>query len=276
MKGLQEYAESDPVGMEAVREINIDGHDVAWVRLTGPREDQAPSYALMCECDVAFEIKTVTHADGTKHQVRHRSGDAFYCPYKKAAQALRANQLTELNRGEFNRNEVTLSWLKKEKSLKDWVAEYATRVFDGEWMGNSTSTSIYAIWLAKQIFDDRPTELMRVFVELANDGLFDTDQGYTLWPRGSFKNPLNEYELPDKPEVIWTTTTDDGYKAEVIRTGHSTGQLRLVKADYLLLEDEEVTLMFSARFGPDVSDISDWIGRCEEAIKKHEEDGSPS
>lgn len=58
-------------------------------------------------------------------------------------------------------------------------------------------------------------------------------------------------------EVIWTSLLDGRYTVAVRRLAHYKGELTICD-ESKVLNRQEVSLMFDARFGPDIDDVRCW------------------
>jgi len=68
-------------------------------------------------------------------------------------------------------------------------------------------------------------------------------------------------------DTIWQSTLDNRYDCRVTRINDSHGHLTVTdNTDKKVLLEQEVTLSYGARFGPDVDDVADWETRSVEAV----------
>jgi hypothetical protein len=73
-------------------------------------------------------------------------------------------------------------------------------------------------------------------------------------------------------ENIWQATLDDRFDCRVTRINEAHGHLTVTDTTHnKIVLDQEVTLAYGARFGPDVDDVADWEIRCVQAV-----DGPPN
>ena len=83
------------------------------------------------------------------------------------------------------------------------------------------------------------------------------------------KKPLAAWDATEIPaELVWMSRLDNRFKIEVLRTGDGSAQLMIWdhENDDKLLLDEEVGLMYGAKFGPDVDDVASWQGKAIELV----------
>lgn len=66
--------------------------------------------------------------------------------------------------------------------------------------------------------------------------------------------------------IIWESQLDEIYDCKVTRIDEYKGKLTMTDQFDRVLFDEEVVLMYGARFGPDISDVALWQNRCVEVI----------
>lgn len=68
-------------------------------------------------------------------------------------------------------------------------------------------------------------------------------------------------------EKIWQAQLDNRYDCAVTRINESHGLLTVTDAENkTTVLENEVTLAYGARFGPDVDDVADWQERCVQAV----------
>lgn len=68
-------------------------------------------------------------------------------------------------------------------------------------------------------------------------------------------------------ETIWKAQLDDRYDCQVQRINEAHGHLTVTDTtDQKILLQQEVTLSYGARFGPDMDDVADWEERCVQAV----------
>ncbi len=68
--------------------------------------------------------------------------------------------------------------------------------------------------------------------------------------------------------IIWEANLDEVYDCKVTRIDEYKGRLTVTDLFDKVVLDEEVSLMYGARFGPDIDDVSLWQDRCVEVIDK--------
>lgn len=68
--------------------------------------------------------------------------------------------------------------------------------------------------------------------------------------------------------IVWEAKLDEVYDCKVTRIDEYKGKLTVTDLSNNVLLDEEVGLMYGARFGPDVSDVALWEDKCVEVIDK--------
>lgn len=84
----------------------------------------------------------------------------------------------------------------------------------------------------------------------------------------------------ERADVIWEQTVDDGaFQCLVIRTGDYRGRLEvMVAATGKKLLNEDIGLMFGARWGPDIDDLAEWQEKAIKVIDEYlieSETGAP-
>lgn len=62
-------------------------------------------------------------------------------------------------------------------------------------------------------------------------------------------------------DVVWESKLDDIYECKVVRNAPYQGILT-IEQDNTVLFNKEVSLMYDAVFGPDVSDLAEWEDLC--------------
>lgn len=62
-------------------------------------------------------------------------------------------------------------------------------------------------------------------------------------------------------DVVWESKLDDIYECKVVRKAPYKGTLT-IERDNSVLFNREVSLMYDAIFGPDVSDLAEWEDLC--------------
>jgi hypothetical protein len=64
-------------------------------------------------------------------------------------------------------------------------------------------------------------------------------------------------------EVIWEAVLDEKFRCSVTRINKRGGNLRVVETDTdQELLNQDVGLMYGARFGPDIEDVEKWQSIC--------------
>ena len=86
-----------------------------------------------------------------------------------------------------------------------------------------------------------------------------------------YTNTDNPVDFP-KTDVIWEATVDNGkFKCIVERINKRGGHLRLIEVDTnLVLLEQDVGLMYGARFGPDIDDVEKWQSVCIAVIDRYQ------
>jgi hypothetical protein len=72
-------------------------------------------------------------------------------------------------------------------------------------------------------------------------------------------------------QIIWSNTVDQGaFRVEVTRITDYKAKLvvTITNSGEPLLEDE-ITLSYAARFGPDVDDVDEWMSRTIKVVNEH-------
>ena len=67
--------------------------------------------------------------------------------------------------------------------------------------------------------------------------------------------------------IVWESKLDTIYNCQVTRTDEYKGILKLTNTenDWVLVE-QEVSLSYGAKFGPDVDDVAQWQEICIQAV----------
>jgi hypothetical protein len=77
-----------------------------------------------------------------------------------------------------------------------------------------------------------------------------------------YTNTDNPIDFP-KQEYIWKVTLDSKYTCSVVRINKRGGNLQVVEtATGRTLLNQDVGLLYGARFGPDVEDVQKWESIC--------------
>ena len=77
-----------------------------------------------------------------------------------------------------------------------------------------------------------------------------------------YTNTNNPIDFP-KVDVIWESKLDDKYLCSVVRINKRGGNLRVVETTTgRELLNQDVGLLYGARFGPDVDDVDKWQSIC--------------
>ena len=69
-------------------------------------------------------------------------------------------------------------------------------------------------------------------------------------------------------EVVWYAVLDNRFKCAVVRKSADTGTLEIHDGDRLVSESD-VGLSYGATFGPDVSDVNEWMDHCVSVVDKY-------
>ena len=67
--------------------------------------------------------------------------------------------------------------------------------------------------------------------------------------------------------IVWESKLDTIYNCQVTRTDEYKGILKLTNTenDWVLVE-QEVSLSYGAKFGPDIDDVAQWQEICIQAV----------
>ena len=83
-----------------------------------------------------------------------------------------------------------------------------------------------------------------------------------------YTNTDNPIDFP-KMDHIWEAKLDKRFTCSVVRINKRGGNLRVVEdATGRVLLDQDVGLLYGARFGPDIEDVQKWESICVAVVDK--------
>lgn len=89
-------------------------------------------------------------------------------------------------------------------------------------------------------------------------------------PLGTYNIEINETDSRSNASLVWVAILDRRFKCEVQRTGTRQANLLVFdsKDNDKVIHETKVPLAYDAKFGPDITDVSEWQEMCAKAVDK--------